>query len=132
MGARSALGSGGNVGRTLVEHWNGTAWKVHKSPAPGYNSVLIGVAATSATNAWAVGGLGTTRPFKTLIEHWNGTAWKIQKSPNLKDLRDGSPEELLLGVAATSSRNAWAVGRYDRYRRDRTLALHWNGTTWGP
>jgi hypothetical protein len=38
---------------------------------------LNGVAATSASNAWAVGdtGIGTTHP-RTLILRWNGTAWK--------------------------------------------------------
>jgi hypothetical protein len=32
------------------------------------------VAATSTSNAWAVGTTGTGQ---TLIEHWNGTAWKL-------------------------------------------------------
>jgi len=33
---------------------------------------LRGVAATSASNAWAV---GSTDSGKTLILHWNGTTW---------------------------------------------------------
>jgi hypothetical protein len=32
---------------------------------------LTGVAALSATNAWAVGATNG----KALIEHWNGTGW---------------------------------------------------------
>src|SRR5690242_2370859 len=42
--------------RTLIERWNGTAWTRVPSPSPAsaYND-LFGVAATSATNAWAVG-----------------------------------------------------------------------------
>jgi hypothetical protein len=142
VGSRSVLGSGDNVGRTLIERWNGTAWDVHKSPAPGYDSELNAVTATSATNAWAVGRWGDTAS-KTLIEHWNGTVWKIQKSPNIRDpvFFRPTPQDFLNGVAVTSQTNAWAVGRYTTRRRhtkkrseevDRTLALHWNGTTWGP
>jgi hypothetical protein len=36
------------------------------------NGQLFGVAATSASNAWAVGSdLGGT-----ILQHWNGTVWK--------------------------------------------------------
>jgi len=66
----------GNVGsaQTLIERWNGTGWTRVSSPNPAGGSALIGVAATSATNAWAVGCTGNCA--KTLILHWNGTAWK--------------------------------------------------------
>jgi hypothetical protein len=37
--------------------------------------ILYGVAATSASNAWAVGDTGTGNGHKTLIMHWNGKAW---------------------------------------------------------
>jgi hypothetical protein len=40
---------------TLVEHWNGTAWTQVPSPNPSGDNELDGVAATSASNAWAVG-----------------------------------------------------------------------------
>ena len=39
------------------------------------------MAATSASNAWAVGGYGSILASKTLIVHWNGTAWKQVPSP---------------------------------------------------
>ena len=37
-----------------------------------------GVAATSASNAWAAGGYSpsSSAPAKTLILRWNGTRWK--------------------------------------------------------
>ena len=72
------------------------------------------MAATSATNAWAVGSNGTT-----LIAHWNGTAWKQQSSPD-----PGSRATFLDGVAAISATNAWAVGSYTNGRTSHTLALH--------
>ena len=95
------------VFQTLVEHWNGTAWKVQKTPDPGGSAPsdrLAGVTATSAYNAWAVGshsprGIAS----RTLVEHWNGKTWKLQKSPK---------HSLFASVAATSTTNAWAVGSY--------------------
>jgi len=81
------------------------------------------VAATSASDAWAVGTAGSNR---TLIERWNGTAWKRVPSP--------SPDatDRLSAVAATSARNAWAVGDTSKINHgsSETLILRWNGTSW--
>jgi hypothetical protein len=44
------------VYHTLIEAWNGTAWKTVPSPSPGSSTnYLLGVAATSPSNVWAVG-----------------------------------------------------------------------------
>jgi hypothetical protein len=120
---------------TLIEHWNGTAWKRVASPNPGNSTgigvILRSVSASSARNAWAVGTYDSraTDVNRTLTEHWNGTAWKLVASPNL----DG-PEgpNILLGVAAISAGNAWAVGLYAASSSDpdHTLVEHWNGRTW--
>ena len=64
----------GSVQQTLIEHWNGTSWSVVSSPNPGSSPVLSGVAATSATNAWAVGNSGFNQ---TLVRAWNGTKWSV-------------------------------------------------------
>ena len=60
------------------------------------------MAATSASNAWAVGCLGGRA--QTLIERWNGTTWKTVPSPS------PGTQHTSHGVAATSASNAWAVG----------------------
>ena len=66
--------------RTLALRWNGATWEKVPSPSPGAEAALYGVAATSATNAWAVGAYetvsGSGGSDKTLIFHWTGTAWK--------------------------------------------------------
>jgi hypothetical protein len=110
------------VGGGVILHWTGTAWQVQKSPSRGIEPGLSSVAATSATNAWAVG----SRGYRTLIEHWNGTAWQVQKSPN------PGIEPGLSSVAATSAKNAWAVGGItdESGRPIRALIEHWNGTAW--
>jgi hypothetical protein len=46
------------AGQTLVEHWNGTRWKLVASPDPGgpdQLNALNGVAALSRSKIWAVG-----------------------------------------------------------------------------
>src|SRR6266568_4669591 len=123
--------SNGTADQTLVEHWNGSAWKQVASPDPGgadRNNTLDGVAAVSSANIWAVGSYINGTTSQTLIEHWNGTAWTQVASPNL------GFGDRLSGVAAVSSSNVWAVGFYSDCTCDippqNTLVLHWNGTAW--
>jgi hypothetical protein len=42
---------------------------------------LNAVAATSATDAWAVGNYSSGSASGTLILHWNGSAWTQVPSP---------------------------------------------------
>ncbi len=86
-------------------------------PTPGpVGGKLEGVAATSATNAWAVGYVSAGGP---LILHWNGTAWKRSPFP----ARSGR----VYGVAATSATNAWAILTPGRAG---SQIWHWNGRNW--
>src|SRR6266700_6788157 len=72
-------------------------------------ATFSGVAATSSSNAWAVGTWSQSNTtYKTLIERWNGTAWKVQTSPN--PAPGDWDENVLNGVAGLSSSDAWAVG----------------------
>jgi hypothetical protein len=164
-------GSGASFTR-LILHWNGTVWRRVRSPLPKfgkYGNALRGVAASSATNAWAVGCTdGCPVGGTPVIERWNGTVWKQVAAPttpyalyNLAavattsfgsawtvggggpvtdeaaatahwnghrwTLSKGISGAGLVGVAATSATNAWAVGGTVN---GRTLILHWNGTAW--
>src|SRR5438445_2112201 len=106
----SGLIAGGLVAVTPIAAQAATcpAWGSSiQPPNPGsLNNVLFAVATTSPCNAWAVG-YSSDGPLKqsTLIEHWDGLGWTVQSSPN-----PGSIYNDLLGVAATSAGNAWAVG----------------------
>jgi hypothetical protein len=57
----------------------GTRWAHVASPSPGNDSLLSGVSAESASDAWAVGcrcsESGKNPPEHTLVLHWNGTSW---------------------------------------------------------
>ena len=124
-----AVGStdAGNTNRAFIVHWDGTAWQRVDAPTPVPGVSLLGVAATSPHNAWAVGQTafkGACGPTcATVIEHWDGSAWTLVPSPNPPSVL----VNVLLGVAATSPRNAWAVGTND-YQS--TLIVRWNGQAW--
>src|SRR6266700_3949656 len=112
----------------LVSH--GRAWSPQLTPdlgAPG--GAFVAVAATSPTNAWAVGHYSNGSELRTLIEHWDGSAWTVQPSPNLVKL-PGRTFNSLFAVAATSSTSAWAVGYYDDHAVRRALIEHWDGSAW--
>ena len=72
------------IGRVLIVHWNGTAWRRVPGARRGLLGFLTNVAAISARDAWAVGftrvGAGTGA---ALIEHWNGTLWRRLPCPAL-------------------------------------------------
>jgi hypothetical protein len=120
--------------KTLVVHWNGTAWSRVASPSPGKSgATLNAVTAISATSAWAVGdycpasgGCTGAPQLDTLVLQWNGTAWSQAASP--------SPgyANLLNDVSFYSATGGWAVGTYGKKPAgaSKTLILGWNGTTW--
>jgi hypothetical protein len=114
-----AVGYSGNVGaaadKSLIEHWNGTAWSVVASPNPYTTQDLYGVAVVSPSDAWAVGQWFNYSPYGhgALIEHWNGTTWSKVPNPATTGL---------YAVTALASNNVWAVGS--------AQILHWNGSVW--
>jgi hypothetical protein len=131
---------GTGADQTLIEHWNGKTWKVQPSPNPGGSSkynALDSVAATSATDAWAVGGYATHSTEKALIEHWNGKTWTVQHSPTPGGLALANgrlimmgPAIGLTGVVASSPKAALAVGFHYNGTSRRTLIERWNGKAW--
>jgi len=110
--------------RTLIEHFDGTAWRVVPSPnvGPSYNE-LNAVAADSSTDAWVVGFSASGSTNRTLAERWNGATWSVVPTPN------GAGSNTLRGVTALSPTDAWAVGD-QRSPNPATLALHWDGASW--
>jgi hypothetical protein len=98
-------------------NWNGTAWSSVSTPAPSGSTpewALKSVAASSASDAWAVGEQSSgTKIHDSLYEHWNGTAWSVVAGPN---------EGILNAVLDFSPANAWAFADFS--------VLQWNGTAW--
>ena len=117
-----------NLARTLIDHWDGSAWTHVESPNAGHShsGLLSGVVALSADDAWAVGAYADGGPDLTLTEHWDGTVWTVVPSPN-----KGPWPNSLTSVSAVSPDDVWAVGTwFTKAFVDRTLTLHWDGTVW--
>jgi hypothetical protein len=117
--------------RPLIEHWTSArGWQVTAS-APivsGTDARVVAVAATSATDAWAVGQLGNTPAVNHgLFEHWNGSAWSRVSGPAAEPA-----DSTLAGVAAISSTDVWAVGEQinPTSLQSSPLFEHWNGSAW--
>ncbi len=105
----------GSVPKGLIEKWNGKRWRIVPAPSPGVGVDFEGVAAASASYAWAVGG--------SAIEHWNGKKWARFPEPvaNIS----------LRAVTALSVSDAWAVGyRAESSTEIQTVILHWSGKHW--
>ncbi len=112
----AGLGAGG--GATTL-HWDGASWSIVPTAAIQHSS-LHGVAVLSPSNVWAAGGGAGKPPSDTeaTIQHWNGASWSVIPSPN----PNTSGTSLLLGIAAVSANNIWAVGN--------ATVEQWNGSSW--
>jgi hypothetical protein len=124
----AALATPGGAAARAVEP-AASIWSIVPSPSPGhgvFNALLEGVSATSAGDAWAVGG-DSSKPSGSLAEHWDGAAWTAVRTPHVA----GRASELH-DVAALSPGDAWAVGesRLADGTGSRTLIEHWDGAGW--
>jgi hypothetical protein len=104
----------------LILRRDGSKWSRMAVPRHT-NGTLWSVTELTASNAWAV---GDTAAGKTLIMHWNGSKWRVIPSPTR------GRSDVLLGVAATSSKLAWAVGSSGSYPNTSFLMERWNGKRW--
>jgi hypothetical protein len=115
--------------QTLIEHWNGSAWKVVSSPnASTFGNQLSGVACVTASECWAVGYYSTnpfSAPQQTLVEKYNGSSWSIVTSPNPTN---GNPN--LQAIACVNASDCWATGTSFNGVADQTLIVHYNGSSW--
>ena len=117
-----------NVLAAMAEHFDGTSWTEFPLPNVGPNeNSLLGVTATPSGTAWAVGYyVNAEFRQKTLIEHFDGSSWSVMSSPS-----PAARQNILYGVSGLSDNNVWAVGAdQDANGLWRTLAEHWDGTTW--
>lgn len=114
-----------NIDQPLIEHWNGSSWKIVSTPAIP-SAGLFAITATSTRDVWAVGMefLNENTNTRPLIEHWNGTAWSIVTGPE-------PLSSSLRGISALSATNVWAVGTFNSSSGGaETLVEHWNGSNW--
>jgi len=113
----------------LVEHWDGTRWRLQPSPNPTGSrgeTGLDSIAAPSRTSALAVGSAWGSHGSIPLLERWDGVHWTTVPSR----LRPGVTDPTLIAVAAVDPCYAWAVGeatlRPNILDKHITLIEKWN------
>jgi hypothetical protein len=106
------------VDTPLVERSTGGSFKPVSIRGLAAGAHLEAVAASSATNAWAMGGTDDGSASYTL--HWNGKKWKKSS------LTVNGSVFAAEAVSTSSSRNAWAVGTAGTA----AVIIHWNGSRW--
>jgi hypothetical protein len=134
VGAHGTFTDDAVTTETLVEHWDGTAWKIIYSPGPSTSgNELSAIVARSASNIWAVGtyvdeSSGADRP---LAIHWDGTAWQGVFVPG-----HGTSSRLFGVAKIPGTSQLWAVGEYEKVdavtgaRTGGALIEKWNGKFW--
>lgn len=120
-----------NVGaKALIDNWTGTAWSQVTVPTtPGNTALLLGVSASSGSDAWAVGRTQVNKSsFEGLALHWNGTAWSV--SPGFSAALSRIAGASAVGVADINPGDAYAIGNSAATAVG--SLVHWNGTAWSP
>jgi hypothetical protein len=103
------------------------SWDLVRSADPGEApTTLLGVAAVSSTEAWAVGGIGDpATPTAVAIQRWDGNRWSPVDGPS-----PGTIVNELRAVDASELNDVWAVGRTSIGLAERPLVLHYDGSEW--
>jgi hypothetical protein len=129
-----AVGSYYSSGNLLTMHWDGSRWRVVEAPPDpdfeiGQSTYLKGIDMLSANDVWAVGSLGSSRPFEAPVPvamHWDGAQWSHIPISITQEFPPA-----LNSVSAVAPNDIWAVGDSGRGRYGNVpTLLHWNGTVW--
>jgi hypothetical protein len=119
----------------LVEHWDGTQWRLAPYPVFIRGGELVSLSDVPTTGViWAVGiGTTSTSSLRTRSAYWDGTAWHPVAMPP-DPLPDSSE---LIGVEALAADDVWAVGTNGGGEHGSApfpsvdpFAEHWDGHAW--
>jgi hypothetical protein len=111
----------------LAEQWNGSTWRVRRTPGPGdaFNG-LSGVSCVSAVRCMAVGDrINGSDVQVALAERWDGRRWRVLAPPS-----PGAHLTVLNSVSCPAAANCMAVGYYDAAGGSQAFAEHWTGGSW--
>lgn len=123
----------GGVNVPLAQTWNGSTWKILRTPDPGPNAALNAVACVHRAGCMAVGNYADTRGHgHNLAMRWNGHRWTVFTPPGGFGYGSGLINGLSGATAISCPRltACVAVGGYTSQSGQHSIALAWNGTTW--
>ncbi len=117
----------------LIEHWDGLAWKSIAAPEQKSSAYRIesaslhSVAASSATDVWAVGEWILDGEELGSVLHWNGHVWS-----RVQVVTPESRGNWLNAITSVASDDIWTVGEWKNpnTRLIESYAEHWDGKSW--
>lgn len=129
------------VGLLLLPAVCSAQWEASVPPSPsdsGHN-FLMGVAAHSTGDAWAVGYYQVQEGSRTntypLATHWDGTDWSLSATPS-PGIANWGTECALYAVEVIAPDDVWAGGYKtiqhpgDGVVGTQLFVLHWDGASW--
>jgi len=120
VGTEGFSSDGKRPGRPVIERWNGRSWSLDRLPSTWPGDLGL-VAASSATDAWALGGAATGAPLRLL--HWARLRWREVAFPRVSGTIHGN-----LDLTAATGGRAWIIADASGSRS--SLIVGWNGTRW--
>jgi hypothetical protein len=113
--AGSVLDRTGASVAALVEHWDGTSWRIVSSPVFSSVTGVGAISADASNDVWATAG--------TMVLHFDGKSWSLVNTGTGVSIQ---------GIAAISPTNVWAVGQGPDVDLDSQFARieHFDGTSW--
>lgn len=117
VGWSDVLSGSTEIGRTLVEYWNGSAWRVVPSANNGsYDNNFKAVVEVNSRNVTAFGYYYDGTADQTLVEHLEGHRFVVVPSADAS-----SEHNNLLSASYAPGEPTWSVGLYDSGTSYRTL-----------
>jgi hypothetical protein len=117
-------------GKPLAEHWNGTVWRIQRTPTPpaAVYLQLLGVTCTQQGPCIAAGYFAIDTGIDVMLaERSSGTDWSLQNT----SYPDGARGVEFTGVSCASPSDCTATGFLeDAAGTNQPLAEGWNGTRW--
>jgi hypothetical protein len=110
-----------------------TGWRAAASiSVKGADTVLSGIDAVTANDAWAAGLAVTPDESKltSVVEHWAGKSWQRVRLPARVAKAAAKLGFTLSVVAASSSSNVWVVAAEPASSSGPVSYLHFNGKAW--
>jgi hypothetical protein len=121
-GVEGYSSDGATAGGPLLLRWNGNRWSRARLPG-SWRGGMAAVAASSASNAWAVGMNASAMKIAHLL-HWNGRRWQNATLPNI-----GGSINADVNLAAAPGGRAWISTDAGA---PSTVLFTWNGVAWKP
>jgi hypothetical protein len=110
---------------TLALRWEGSRWRIVKSPNPKPIDYFRGVSVVSSTEIWAAGYKMRDRYAnpRALVASNDGTKWTVIPSDTLPSMR-------ALGIDAASSEEVWIGGVQIGEDVGYPIVARWDGAAW--